>query len=78
MGVLCEFFDTQSHWFLNEHVNRGFAQFAGDMADFGYAQCQEASFWDAQCQEAIFCGAQCQEASFSSAQCQGANFELAQ
>jgi hypothetical protein len=20
MGVLCEFFDTQSHWFLNEHV----------------------------------------------------------
>jgi predicted aconitase with swiveling domain len=25
MGVLCEFFDTQSHWFLNEHVNRGFA-----------------------------------------------------
>jgi hypothetical protein len=28
MGVLCEFFDTQSHWFLNEHVNRGFAQFA--------------------------------------------------
>jgi hypothetical protein len=31
MGVLCEFFDTQSHWFLNEHVNRGFAQFAGDI-----------------------------------------------
>jgi hypothetical protein len=29
MGVLCEFFDTQLHWFLNEHVNRGFAQFAG-------------------------------------------------
>jgi hypothetical protein len=31
MGALCEFLDTPPHWFLNEHVNRGFVQFAGDI-----------------------------------------------
>jgi hypothetical protein len=31
MGVLRDFFYILAHWFLNEYVNRGFAQFAGDI-----------------------------------------------
>jgi hypothetical protein len=32
MGSLCGFLDTLPHWFLSEYVNRGFAQFVGDIS----------------------------------------------
>jgi hypothetical protein len=32
MGVLRDFFYILAHWFLNEYVNRGFVQFAGDIS----------------------------------------------